>query len=471
MDAERVRARLLEAVGPKGLVNDPAQLRAMSTPWRDSWPSEPLAVVMPGATAEVSAVARICHEEGWPLVPQGGNTGVTGAGLSRPGGRDVLISLKRMNRLRSMDAGDDIMVAEAGCILADLQAAAAAQERFFPMSLGSQGSCTIGGNIATNAGGINALRYGTMRQLVSGLEVVLPDGRVWDGLRKLRKDNTGYDLKHLFIGSEGTLGIITAAALFLSPRPRARCTALVGLESPAMALRWLRRLRHAMGEHLTACELIERICIEVAMRHQPGLRDPLAQPCPWYALVEAGSCDEAAALDERITACFAAALEAGEVLDGVIATSLAQSDALWAMREMLAEGHRHEGISFKHDVSVPVSQVPVFIDQAGEALAARFPGIRQFAFGHIGDGNIHYNSLQAAGEPAADWAPRLPEVNRIVHDIVHRLGGSISAEHGIGQLRRQELPRYKPAVELEMQQRIKAALDPLGQMNPGKLFL
>jgi FAD/FMN-containing dehydrogenase len=465
-----LRDQLLAVLGPRGIVNDPLQIESMTKSWRDSWDSNPLLVVQPQSADEVQAVVRICAAVGIPLVAQGGNTGLTGAGLPSADRSEVLLSLRRMNRIRDIDLDSDTMVVEAGCILEDVRNAARAAGRLFPLLLGAQGSCTIGGNIATNAGGINALRYGPMRDLVMGLEVVLADGRLWDGLKSLRKDNAGYDLKHLFIGSEGTLGIVTAAVLKLSTLPRSSGTALVGLDSPEAGLAWFRRLRTRFSEQLTACELIERVCIDTARKHIPNVIDPLDGRYPWYVLAEIATAEEGADLEEPIGEVFAAAVDAGEVRDGVIASSIAQSNELWRLREAIPDAQRQEGVSFKHDISVPVSKVPEFIRVANRKLSAAFPGIRSFAFGHLGDGNIHFNPLQAAGEAASLWKGRLDQANRITHDVAVALGGSITAEHGIGLLRREELAFYKSSVDLDLMRSVKQALDPHNIFNPGKVL-
>ena len=469
-NAAQLKGRIQETLGPKGIVEDAGQLESMTRPWRDKWISEPALVVQPASTAEVQAVVRICRDLGFPIVPQGGNTGVTGAALCRAGGTELLLSLRRMNSIRDLDVDDDMLVAEAGCILNDVKDAAAKVGRLFPLSLGAQGSCMIGGNIASNAGGINALRYGPMRSMVAGLEVVTASGEIWSSLKLLRKDNSGYDLKQLFIGSEGTLGVITAATLKLSMLPARSATAIVAVGSPAEAISWFRKVKEAFGGQLTACELIERICIDVTAARIPGVVDPLQARYPWYVLLEVDSLDADADLEGRLGALFEEAYDSGVVLDGVIASSGAQAQALWHLRESIGEAHRHEGVSFKHDISVPVSKVPTFIAEAQLKLSEQFPGIRSFAFGHMGDGNIHFNPLQADGEPAEDWAGRLAAINRITHDITVKLGGSITAEHGVGQLRRDELVRYKNPLEIQMMQSIKNVLDPAGLFNPGKLL-
>ncbi|MGX5733736.1 FAD-binding oxidoreductase [Bosea thiooxidans] len=466
----QLRGQILETLGPKGIVQDQGQLEGMTNPWRDKWTSEPALVVQPATTSEVQAVVRMCRELGFPIVPQGGNTGVTGAALCREGGTEVLLSLRRMNRIRELDVDDDMLIAEAGCVLNDVKDAAAKAGRLFPLSLGAQGSCMIGGNIATNAGGINALRYGPMRNMVAGLEVVTANGDVWSSLKLLRKDNSGYDLKQLFIGSEGTLGVITAATLKLSMLPARSATAIVAVKSPAEAIFWFRKVKEAFGGQLTACELIERICIDVTVRRIPGIVDPLPTKYPWYVLLEVDSLDSDADLEGRLGSLFEEAYDAGVVLDGAIASSGAQAQALWHLRESIGEAHRHEGVSFKHDISVPVSKVPAFIAEAQLRLAELYPGIRSFAFGHIGDGNIHFNPVQADGEPAEAWAGRLADINRVTHDITVKLGGSITAEHGVGQLRRSELVHYKNPLEIQMMQSIKNVLDPTGLFNPGKLL-
>jgi D-lactate dehydrogenase (cytochrome) len=375
-----------------------------------------------------------------------------------------------LDRVRAVDPLDYTITVEAGCVLADVQRAAAAVDRLFPLSLGAEGSCQIGGNLSTNAGGIAVLRYGNMRDLTLGLEVVLPDGRVWDGLRALRKDNTGYDLKHLFIGGEGTLGIITAATLKLFPRPREVETAFLALGRVEDAMALFARARKASGDQLTAFELIPRVGLEMAMRHTPGVADPLSAPSPWYVLLEVSSSQSESGLYAALETFLAEAMSEGMVSDGVIALSSEQANALWRIREGMVEGQKHEGGSIKHDVSVPVSKVAEFIVKAIAAVEAKLPGIRPIAFGHVGDGNVHFNLSQPKGADTAVFLARWAEFNHIVHDLVQRFGGSISAEHGIGRLKRDELPRYKSALELELMRRVKHALDPDGLMNPGKVL-
>lgn len=457
-------------VGDKGMITDRAAMQSLMESWRDNWVGQVPLVVQPATTAEMAAVIAVCAATRTPVVPQGGNTGLTGGGQPHASNSEIVVSTTRMNRVRAIDLDNDTITVDAGCVLQTIQETSRAAGRLFPLSLGAQGSCQIGGNISTNAGGIQVLRYGNMRALVAGLEVVLPDGRVWDGLRGLCKDNAGYDMKQVFIGAEGTLGIITAATLRLFPLPEGQATAFLATPSPAMAVAWLRRAKAMLGDRITAMELIERRCLEIARLHDSSIPDPLGTAHPWYLLMELSDQNTDHDLAARLEALFEAGLKAGEVVDGLIAASGIQAAALWRIREAIPEGQKREGISFKHDISVPISAVATFLAEADGALQARFPGIRSFSFGHVGDGNIHYNPIQARGEAEATWAGRLPEVNRIVHDIVHRLRGSITAEHGIGRLRVGEIARYKPPFELEMMACIKRGFDPQNIMNPGKVI-
>ena len=465
-----VLAPIRAIVGDRGLITDPDTMKPFMESWRDGWVGRSPAVVLPDSTEALAAVVRICAETRTPIVPQGGNTGLTGASQPHADGSEIVISTNRLNRIREIDIDNDTMTVEAGCILANIQNAARDVGRLFPMSLAAEGSCQIGGNIATNAGGVQVLRYGNMRNLVAGLEVVLPDGRIWDGLRGLRKDNAGYDLKQIFIGSEGTLGIVTAAVLKLSPLPRATATALVAVSAPSDAVDLLTRAKGVAGDRIVTFELIQRACIDVARRHVPDVPDPLRDRYPWYVLVELADQDSGNRLAEMLESILEAGMEAGEVLDGVVAASKAQADSLWRIREGIPEGQKREGVSFKHDVSVPISRVARFLDRTDAALERACPGIRPFSFGHLGDGNIHYNPIQAEDGDPAEWRAKLATVNAIVHDIVVDLGGSISAEHGIGRLRIDEMPRYKSPVELEMMATLKRAFDPHNIMNPGKIL-
>ncbi len=465
-----ILSRLRNLLGPKGLLTAPDDMAPYAFDWRGIETSHPLAVVRPATTAEVSAVVGLCAEAGVPLIPQGGNTGLVGGTVARAGQGALLLNLGRMNRIRELDPLDYTVTAEAGCVLADLQAASAAADRLFPLSLGAEGTCTLGGNLATNAGGILTIRYGNARDLVLGLEVVLPDGRVWNGLRRLRKDNTGYDLKHLFLGAEGTLGVITAATCKLFPRPRVTETAFVAVPNPAAAVELLAGLRGGTGDALTAFELIPRFAIDGAAALLDDPFDPLGTASPWYVLLEVAGGLPGPSLRDALEGALAAAMESGTSTDAVLAESDDQRRRLWRIRENLPEIGRKVGGAVHHDVSVPVSRVPDLIDRAGAALAARWPGIRPYPFGHVGDGNIHYNVARPVSMDGAAFLAEAGAVTRMVHDIVVDLGGSISAEHGIGGRKRAELARFKDPVELDLMRRIKAMLDPAAIMNPGKVL-
>ncbi|MDE2343818.1 MAG: FAD-binding oxidoreductase [Betaproteobacteria bacterium] len=457
-------------VGPAGLVTDASALRVHNTDWRGRYHGDAALAVKPASTTEVAAVVRACHEARIGIVPQGGNTSQCGASIPRPGHGEIILNLSRMNRILETDWDNDTLTCEAGAVLADVQSAAQQGGHLFPLSIASEGSAEIGGIISTNAGGTAVLRYGNMRSLVLGLEVVLPDGRIWNGLRGLRKDNTGYDLKQWFIGAEGTLGIITTAVLRLFPLPHARATAWIAVPSPQAAVSLLGHLRARSGERVTGFELVSRMALQLVLQHIPDSRDPLPQPAPWYVLAEMDDTDPAADPHAILSAALDQALEKGLVLDAAIAQSESQINALWALREQISEAQRREGISIKHDISVPVSRIPAFIEEASTRLQEQFPGIRVVCFGHVGDGNLHYNLSKPNQQENSGFIGQTPAVNRVVHDTVDRLGGSISAEHGIGQLKVDELVRYKDPVALELMRRIKGTLDPLGIMNPGKVF-
>jgi FAD/FMN-containing dehydrogenase len=466
--------RIKSAVGPKGWTTDPADMAPLLLEERGHYRGRAALLVRPASTAEVADVVRICAETGTPIVPQGGNTGMMGGATPFEHGGEVLLSLSRLNRIRALDALNYTMTAEAGCVLANLQKAADDADRLFPLSLGAEGTCQIGGNLSTNAGGVQVLRYGMARDLVLGLEVVLPDGRVLEGLRGLRKDNTGYDLKQLFLGAEGTLGIITAAVLKLFPRPRENETAFLAVREPAAAIELLARIRSGTGDAVTAFELISRTALDMVLRHIPGTSDPLAETHRWYVLVECASGDSGGGLRDALERALAGALEAGLVLDATLAASAQQSKAMWRLRDSITEAQKHEGGSIKHDVSVPVSSVANFIAEASAAVERALPGIRPVAFGHVGDGNIHFNVSQPANEPhdgaaLAAYLGRWEEVNRVVHDIVARMNGSISAEHGIGRRKVGELAHYKSAIEIELMRTLKQTFDPKNIMNPGKV--
>jgi FAD/FMN-containing dehydrogenase len=437
--------------------------------WRRFYRGATPAVVRPANTAEAAAVVKLCSETGTPVVPQGGNTGMCGGAVPSPSGKEIVLALGRMNRVLEMDALNNTITVEAGCILANIQQAALAADRFFPLSLGAEGSCQIGGNLATNAGGINVLRYGNTRDLALGLEIVLPDGRVWNGLKGLRKDNTGYDLKDLFIGSEGTLGIITGAVLKLFPRPRAQLTAMLAVADPAAAVQLLARLRAACGERISAFEIISRLCLDIVLKHIPGTREPLGEKYPWQVLVELADTSDAGSLRGDFERAVEQAVENGLVRDAVIAESTAQSQALWRMRETIPEASRDEGTLYRHDISLPVSRIPEFIPVAGAALEKAFPGVRVICFGHLGDGNLHYNCF-VPGRTREEAARDSSDVNRVVLDIVRTYAGSFSAEHGIGQSKRGDLAYYKSALELETMRALKRTFDPGNIMNPGKVL-
>jgi len=440
------------------------------TDYRGNYHGRSLAVVKPANTEEVAAVVKLCLEAGVPIVPQGGNTGLCGGATPLPDGQSVLVSLSRLDRIRALDTRNDTICVEAGCALATVQEAAAAAGRFFPLSLASGGSCEIGGNLSTNAGGVQVLRYGTMRELTLGLEVVLPDGRVWNGLRGLRKDNTGYDLKQLFIGAEGTLGIITAAVLKLFPAPKARATAWVRVSTPAAAVALLARFRATCGDRVSAFEILGRPLLELVFKHMPRCRPPLSESSDWSVLVELTESSASVPLPALLEQALDAAIGAGEAVDAAIAATESQADAFWGLRENANEAQKSEGFAIKHDIAVPVSRIPEFIACADAALRAWQPGVRIIAFGHIGDGNLHYNLFPSSGEDEAAFIARADEANHIVYELVTGLEGSISAEHGLGQLKREAIYRYKDALELELMRTVKYAFDPLGIMNPGKVL-
>jgi FAD/FMN-containing dehydrogenase len=457
-------------VGDSHVLADESDRAPYEADWRGRYKGRAICVARPADTQEVAAVVCACAEHGVAVVPQGGNTGLVGGGVPRVMGNEVVISLSRLNRVRAIDPANNTLTVEAGCTLAAVQAAAAEHDRLFPLSLASEGSCQIGGNLSSNAGGVHVLRYGNTRELTLGLEVVLADGQIWNGLRGLRKDNTGYDLKHLFIGAEGTLGIITAAVLKLFPPPRSRAVAWVALASAAEVVNLLGSARAACGERLTAFEIVGRPALELVLKHIPGCSDPLRTPADCYALIELTDPAADADLSEALQAVLSAQMDAGRISDAVLAASEAQMRSLWALRENISEAQRIEGISIKHDVSVPVSSIPEFLARADAALREAFPDLRIVSFGHVGDGNLHYNISKPVAADNADFIAQTLAVNRIVHDIVADLGGSISAEHGLGQLKREEITRYKSPVEMALMRSIKQALDPRGLMNPGKVL-
>jgi FAD/FMN-containing dehydrogenase len=457
-------------LGPGGWLDAPADREPFETDFRRLHRGHTPLVALPDSTVRVAALMAHCARERIGVVPQGGNTSYCGGATPGPAGNEILLSLKRMRRIRALDALNDSLTAEAGCVLAGLQSAAAAANRLLPMSLGSEGSATLGGIVSTNAGGTAVLRYGMMRALVLGLEVVLPDGRVLDQLSALRKDNTGYDVKQLFIGAEGTLGVVTAATLRLFPRPSATATCFAAVDSPAAALEVLATLRESLGDAVTTFEILPRLALEFVARHIAGARDPFAAAHPWYVLTEASAASGGAGLATQFETALAAASDRGLLRDAAIAASEAERESLWRLREAIPEAQGREGASLKHDISVEPSRLPAFVE-AGRALLDRLaPGARLVAYGHLGDGNLHFNLSEPAGGDGGALAARTAEIRRAVHDLVAEHGGSFSAEHGIGRFKVGELERYEDPVALELMRAVKRALDPLGIMNPGKVL-
>jgi FAD/FMN-containing dehydrogenase len=461
---------LKACVGPDGWSDDPERLAPKLREWRDRWRGDTPLLLLPRSTEEVAAIVGVCARYRIAVTPQGGNTGLVGGQI--PNG-EVLLSLERMRAIREVAPLDDVIVVEAGVALATVQEAAAAAGRFFPLSLASEGSATIGGLISTNAGGTAVLRYGTMRDLVLGIEAVLPDGAIFRGLKRLRKDNTGYDLKQLLIGGEGTLGVVTAAALKLFPILASRAVAVVGLASPAAAVSLLARAKAESGGGVEAFELMSRRGVEFAIANIIDVRDPLGEPHPWYALIELASSEPGAA-EAAMERLLASALEDDLIADAALAQNESQAKAFWKVREEQSAAQKYEGVTWKHDVSVPVSKVAQFLDEASTAALAFAPGARIVAFGHVGDGNIHYDVLQPLDGDrealGAEHAARRDEGSRLVHDIVDRLGGSISAEHGLGVMKSAEALRYKPPEAVAMMRAIRAAVDPNRILNPRVLF-
>ena len=459
-------AKFRGIVGDKYAVTDAADIAPYVTEERDLFHGRSPLVLRPGSTAEVSDICKLASEHKIALVPQGGNTGLVGGQTPHHG--EVVISLRRLDKIREIDPASNTMTCEAGVVLQIAQARAAEVDRLFPLSLGAEGSCTIGGNLSTNAGGTAALAYGVAREMALGLEVVLADGRILNGLSKLKKDNTGYDLRNLFIGAEGTLGIITAATLKLFPKPRAVEAAYVGLKSPVEALKLLSISQNEAAGSLTSFELLADIAVDFSLRHGIDIRDPLTTKHPWYVLMELSSSRDDAR--DALEAILAKGMEEGIVNDAVIAANLSQRAGFWKLRDEMSAAQKPEGGSIKHDISVPVAAVPAFIEEANAAVVKLIPGSRPVPFGHLGDGNIHYNVSQPIGGNTADFMSRWHEVSEVVFAIVLRMGGSISAEHGIGVLKRDELPDVKDKVAIELMRGVKAMLDPLGIMNPGKVL-
>jgi FAD/FMN-containing dehydrogenase len=469
MNDATVIAALSAAAGADALITDPARTTPLLRDHRAQYRGHALAVLAPPDVAGVARVLAYCNDHHIGVVPQGGNTSYCGGATPDASSSQVLLSLARLDRIRAIDAANYTMTAEAGCILADLHGAAGEAARYLPLSLGSEGSCMLGGNLSTNAGGLNVIRYGMARELVLGLEVVLPDGRVLETLTGLRKDNTGYDIKSLFLGAEGTLGVITAACLKLFPALRSHATAFVAVRDPAAAVSLLGALRSASGDSVTSFELIPRIGVDLAVKHIPGVTDPLSLPSYWYVLCELASARAGEKLDLILQDSLEQAFKDGWVTDAAVAQNEREREAFWRLRESIPEAQRKDGASLKHDISVPVSQVPRFIEVAGGWVAQNIPQGVLVAYGHLGDGNLHFNVNQRAGTQAAQLQAVESKLRRAIHDLVRDFGGSFSAEHGIGQLKVFELERYANPVELELMKRVKKAFDPNGIMNPGKV--
>lgn len=467
-------SRLQQIVGADHVLVADHDTAPYLTDWRRRFIGRAIAVVRPATTEQVAHVVHECLRQHIPIVPQGGNTGLVGGSTPDTSGRAIVLSLQRMQAIREVDTRNGTMIAEAGAILQNVQEAARAAGKLFPLSLAAEGSATIGGNLSTNAGGTQVLRYGNARELCLGLEVVTANGDIWDGLRGLRKDNTGYDLRDLFIGAEGTLGIITAACLKLHPLPKAQVTALVGLASIDDALALLERAQADCGAALTAFELFNTLCLDLVEKHFPPHRSPLSGRHAQYVLIELSDHESEAHAIAQFEALLGQAFESGWIEDAAIAQSLAQSRAMWALRENISEAQAAEGKNIKHDIAVPISRIAAFVHETDTLLQRRFPGVRMVVFGHMGDGNLHYNVSPAVGsdgqcEPEAEFLARQADIYACVHDQVHAYRGSISAEHGIGRLKREENLRYKSAVEMRLMRTIKSALDPHNLLNPGKV--
>jgi FAD/FMN-containing dehydrogenase len=461
-------AALGAIVGERHVLTDLSTFSGRLNEPRGLYHGKALALVRPGSTKEAGAVVAYCNAARIGVVPQGGNTGLVGGQTPDESGEEIILSAERLKAIREIDPDANVMICEAGVTLADAQAAALTQDRLFPLSLAAEGTCTIGGNVSTNAGGVTVIAYGATRALVTGVEAVLADGRIVHTLSKLHKDNTGYDVKNLFVGSEGTLGVVTAVSLRLFPNPRARDTAFVGLESPAKALALLKLAHERLGSNVVSFELIGRMAHDITVGHRLA-RAPLERSHPWYVLIEVAS-QLSGGLDEAFTAVLGGALDQGIIEDAAIAASLDQRNEFWKLREAIPEAQVREGGSIKHDVSVAVGVVPQFLDEATRAVEAFEPGARVVAFGHLGDGNIHFNASQPIGADKEAYLARWDAMNEVVHGIVARLGGSFSAEHGIGRLKRDLLARTKDPAALAVMRAIKAALDPNGILNPGKVL-
>ena len=459
-----------ELLGDTHVLTEAGDMAPFLTDWRDRFTGVALAVLRPGSVEQVSAIMRACSQWAIPVVPQGGNTGLVLGSIPDASGTAVVLSLARLNTIRQIDPVNRTITVDAGCILQTIQEAATAAGCLFPLSLAAEGSCTIGGNLATNAGGTAVLRYGNTRELCLGLEVVTPQGEVWSGLRGRRKDNTGYDLRDLYIGAEGTLGVITGAVMKLYPQPKASITALAALASPGHALRLLSLMQDHCGASLTGFELMSQYCLQLVAEQFPQLPRPFAQPHGQYVLLELSSSQSEAHAIELLEASIGAALENELIEDAVVASSVAQSEGLWQLREHIPLAQAQAGKNIKHDISLPISRIADFIAVTDVALEAAFPGCQLVCFGHLGDGNLHYNVAPPAGMTDRDFLANQDAINRIVHDQVHGFGGSISAEHGVGALKKADLARYKSPLELQLMRAVKQALDPQNIMNPGKIL-
>jgi FAD/FMN-containing dehydrogenase len=460
---------ITKIVGENGILQDAADMAGYLTEWRDKYEGKAAAIILPKTPQEVAQVVRLCAENGTAIVPQGGNTSLVGGSIPFDTGNEIIISLKRMNKVRSVDLAGGTLTVDAGCILADLQNKAEELGYLFPLRIGSEGSCQIGGNISTNAGGVQVLHYGNTREQVLGLEVVLPNGEIWNGLTNLRKNNTGYDLKQLFIGGEGTLGIVTGAVVKMYPRPKYQQLAMVAVPNTNAAVELLGLARKVSGDQVTAMELIPRIAIDLVTRNVHGFTDPMPARYDWQVLIELSS-SATENLDSLMQSILEEGFENEIVLDAIVPASNVQQQKLWSLREEISGAQKPEGGSIKHDISVPVADIPEFIKRADVALEKIIPGFRPVTFGHIGDGNLHYNPLQPEGADKEAYLAKWEDVSRTVHDIVHDMNGSISAEHGIGRMKKNELTRYKSTTELDMMRKIKEAIDPQNIMNPGKLL-
>lgn len=462
--------QLKDAVGPGGFLDVPSDTESYAVDVRDLYHGRTPIVLRPATTEDVATVVRICSKAGIAITPQGGNTSYCGGATPDESGEQVIISLSRMNKIRQIDPLNYTLTAEAGCVLSAIQEKAEEADRLFPLSLGAEGSCQIGGNISTNAGGVAVLRYGNMRDLVLGLEVVLPDGRIWDGLRCLRKDNTGYDLKQLFLGAEGTLGIVTAVVLKLFPRPHDVVTSFVALPDAEAALKLLSRLRSATSDSVTSFEYLHRKCLDLVLKHIENTIDPFQNLYEHYALIECSAGRKKSGLGETVETAFGDAFEVGEIANAIIASSGQQSAALWRLRENIPEAQKLAGAGLKHDISVPLTSVPIFLEKATMVSEHMIPDVQVIPFGHMGDGNIHFNLSRPEGDNGNEMMKKARDLEFAIHDLAVELDGSFSAEHGIGRLKRAELARYKSEIEFDLMQRVKDALDPKGTMNPGKIL-